>query len=775
MKKINTIVVLAFAVLAACATNPATSNLEGFKQPLLEKNKSQVLGVLEVELSSEQGSVSSAKFISTTSGLSAKGVAVPINSSNWVFTPGTTTFMTDANFKYLQNTITLENKTGTSFQNLAMYALNTQTNLGGTAFTGIKTLSNVSLTGATANTAARAVMPTHGMSSVTAVDSTKADMMIYTPAEAAAVQTQLLAPGFALTSPTVLEYGFVARNFTGSGRAIGTTATTCAINAFDGSCNKATITWAFKFPLSLPNSSNLGKFSLRYLVVNETVPDYSLNTQSLEEQTANTVAGNAAFFYEAPFYQNYPSKYSPIRTFPGTKYQSNHLKFFLQVKTAKAITSPALPAVFMQPTTSHITASGDFDNYFGASGYQWLKVPLNGPFEQLFAQGIAVQTDGKIVLTAREYGKIAVIRLNPDGTLDSSFGTNGFARQPSGCSPPIDMYGIGLDGSGKIVVAGRCNGSVLIARFDTTGQLDSSFSGDGIQIVTGSVGLNAYAMAVKGSGSTSQIVVVGSAGNSFSALDFFALKLDGDGNVDTSFNPSGTTPGIQTSDFNGGPDIAFAVAIQSDNKVLVAGGADNAPFKYGLARYTTNGTPDPSFDLDGQVLTSFGALSDNYAQIRDLKVLTDGSILAGGITAGSGTSGGGSRDYLIAKYTPSGSLSTSNFGAGLGYVHGRFSAVSSGSYIYGLETLSDGSIIGAGVTGNSDFSADNDTGIVKYNSAGVLDSSFGIGGKTVKDLTTTGDPDGATDVAITSDGKIVTAGWAFTGSNVRASIAKLNP
>jgi hypothetical protein len=189
---------LVLAVLAACTTNPVTTNLEAIKKPVVDAKKTQVLGVLEVEISSEQGSVSSAKFIAANSGLSAKGVAVPINGTNWKFTPGTTTYMTDATFKYLQNTITLENKTGTSFSNLAMYALNTPTNLGGTAFTSVKTLSNGVVSNAV--NVARAVMPTHGMSSVTAVDPAKADMMIYTPAEAAAVQAQLIAPGFTIAA-----------------------------------------------------------------------------------------------------------------------------------------------------------------------------------------------------------------------------------------------------------------------------------------------------------------------------------------------------------------------------------------------------------------------------------------------------------------------------------------------------------------------------------------------------------------------------------------------
>jgi FG-GAP-like repeat len=331
MKKMLTSAVLAFAVLAACNTNPATpsTNVEVSKQPVIDNQKSKVLGVLEVELSSEQGSVSSAKFIEAgSSGLSAKGVAVPITSSNWVFTPGTTTYLTDANFKYLQNTITLENKTGTSFSNLAMYALNTSSNIGGTAFSAVKTLAGVALTGTTASDVARAVMPMHGMTNTTTVDPNKADLMLYTPDEAAAVQAQLVAPNFALSSPTVLEYGFLARNLAGGARAIGTSAAACSSGP---TCNKATITWAFKFPLSLPNSSNLGKFTLKYVVVNETV---EFITQSREELNPVGVSRVLEAFNGSS------STSKMVNVLPGSGFFGKPGRVLCKVRTAGTSLSP---------------------------------------------------------------------------------------------------------------------------------------------------------------------------------------------------------------------------------------------------------------------------------------------------------------------------------------------------------------------------------------------------------------------------------------------------
>jgi uncharacterized delta-60 repeat protein len=591
MKKINTIVVLAFAALAACTTNPVTpTNLEAIKKPVVDAKKTQVLGVLEVEISSEQGSVSSAKFIAANSGLSAKGVAVPINSSNWVFTPGTTTFMTDATFKYLQNTITLENKTGSSFSNLTMYALNTPTNLGGTAFSNIKTLAGVPLTGVTADNVARAVMPTHGMSSVTTVDASKADMMVYTPAEVAAVQAQLVAPGFTMPSPKVLEYGFVARNFAGTARAIGTSAAGCPSGP---TCNKAKITWAFKFPLSLPGSSTLGKFTMQYVVVNE---PGTFATQSLEEQTAGTVAGLSTVA---------SSSVADWRTLGGTGIHGAKVN-----PVCGAITATGPGPVFMGTTR----VSGELDTCFATSGvHDRYSFSVTCSFLYGLLESLAnpvVQSDGKIIMIGASNGRFGVVRLNRDGSADESFGTGGCARTGLPGIGSRYPYSVVIQPDGKIVVVGSVGyGGIrdwMLARFKTDGTLDDTFdgpNGNGNGQFEYNFGADEYASKVmlQTISGVTKLVVAGTSGTSGYGDHYTLVRLSmTDGSFDTSFNGTGIN-----AEFIGG-DLPNA-AMDSSGRVVTAG--------YNLVRYNVNGTIDSSFGTNPVVSLGNATQSIDFTTI----------------------------------------------------------------------------------------------------------------------------------------------------------------
>jgi uncharacterized delta-60 repeat protein len=582
MKKLISLTAFLVLALAACTTNPVTTNLEAIKKPVVDAKKTQVLGVLEVEISSEQGSVSSAKFIAANSGLSAKGVAVPISGTNWKFTPGTTTFMTDASFKYLQNTITLENKTGISFSNLTMYALNTATNLGGTAFSNIKTLAGVPLTGATADNAARAVMPTHGMGSVTTVDASKADMMIYTPAEVAAVQAQLVAPGFIMVSPKVLEYGFVARNFAGTGRAIGTSAAACPSGP---TCNKAKITWAFKFPLSLPGSGTLGKFTMQYVVVNE---PGTFATQSLEEQTAGTIAGLSTAA---------SSSVADWRTLGGTGIHDGKVN-----PVCGAITATGTGPVFMGTTR----VSGELDTCFADAGYQYPSCPVVAyGLMYTFADAL-VQSDGKILFIGNGgYLQYAMVRLNRDGSVDESFGTGGCVKT---AFPAGAIYYPGsalIQPDGKIVVVGGSTGTYDwgFARFNPDGTMDASFdgpSGTGNGQFTYDFGGSDFAgkVMLQTIGGVTKLVVAGvGADNFFGPHHIVARFSMTDGSFDTTFNTTGYNSSIVSGGFN-------SAVMDSSNRLILAGGET-------ITRYTANGLVDPSFATNG--VRTFPSLVLNLA------------------------------------------------------------------------------------------------------------------------------------------------------------------
>jgi uncharacterized delta-60 repeat protein len=734
MKKVNTIVVLAFAVLAACNTSPVTSNLEGFKQPIVDAKKSQVLGVLEVELSSEQGSVSSAKFIPANAGLNAKGVAVPINGTNWKFTPGTTTFMTDASFKYLQNTITLENKTGISFSNLTMYALNTATNLGGTAFSNIKTLAGVPLTGTTADNTARAVMPTHGMGSVTTVDPAKADMMIYTPAEVAAVQAQLVAPGFTMVSPKVLEYGFVARNFTGTGRAIGTSAAGCPSGP---TCNKAKITWAFKFPLSVPGSGTLGKFTMQYVVVNE---PGTFATQSLEEQTAGTIAGLSTAA---------SSSVSDWRTLGGTGIHDGKVN-----PVCGAITATGTGPVFMGTTR----VSGELDACFESGGKQTLTfgATSSASLESLLA-GV-VQTDGKFVVAGftNNFGTndFAVVRYNRDGSLDSGFGTGG--KVVTDFSSNDDYaYAVGLQSSAKIVVAGYTGSSqdFALARYNTDGSLDTTGFGTGGKVITNVSGIDYVSSLIVQP--DNKIIVAGRSND-----DFSLVRYNPDGSLDTTGFGTG---GKVTTDM-GGSDNINAIALQPNGKI-VAVGYTYSDGDFAVARYNTDGSLDTAGFGGGTGKVVTPLLGQDQA--HGVAIQTDGKIVVGGLSGGYPN-----YDFTLVRYNANGTLDSSFGTSGVTYTD-----LNSGSNDQGrsLAIQADGKILLAGVHGNGGTLSTFDFALVRYNVNGTLDSNFGTNGKVTTDFFSGFDSNAA--LLVPSNGRILSLGYAADGGGANGdfALARFNP
>src|SRR5262249_55664358 len=153
-------------------------------------------------------------------------------------------------------------------------------------------------------------------------------------------------------------------------------------------------------------------------------------------------------------------------------------------------------------------------------------------------------------------------RYNADGSLDSSFGSNGAVRTDFGGIDEI--WGIALQADGNIVAAGRTSTNIALARYNPDGSLDSSF-GSGGRVVTnlspagippGQVNDVARGVAVDSSG---RVVVAGGAGN-----DFGVLRYLPDGTLDPSFGQQG----VAETDFAGGIDLARALTIQTDGDIV---------------------------------------------------------------------------------------------------------------------------------------------------------------------------------------------------------------
>ncbi len=454
-------------------------------------------------------------------------------------------------------------------------------------------------------------------------------------------------------------------------------------------------------------------------------------------------------------------------------------------------------------------ADGTLDTTFDTDGKKSIDVAGAGHDDA--ANAVAIDGSNRIVLAGYANNgtndDFAVLRLTTAGAADTSFSSNGQEITPIG-SANDRANGLVLQSDGKIVVAGYSLGAthdaVAVARYTTAGYLDTSFSTDGK--VTTSIGPatdRANAVALDGDG---KIVV---AGYSFSGGEDFAVaRYTTAGALDTAF--SSNSNGHVTTDFVNASDVARAVAVLSDGTILAAGYANNGSVnEFALARYTSIGIPHDDFGIGGKVTASFGGNADwAYAvavqsdgkivvagEASNIAHLTrynpDGSLDAGFGTGGrqsSGLSGSHAHavavqpdgkilvagyafdglssftdDFLLARFTAAGALDTT-FGTG-GKVLTHFG--SGDDRAHAMALLSDGKILVAGYASNG---TDDDFALARYTSAGALDTTFGTGGKRVTDFH--GNDDQAHAMAVQSDGKIVLAGYANSSTGEEFALAR---
>jgi uncharacterized delta-60 repeat protein len=373
------------------------------------------------------------------------------------------------------------------------------------------------------------------------------------------------------------------------------------------------------------------------------------------------------------------------------------------------------------------------------------------------AAGVALQSDGKVVVVGRTgFGgpfdnsfEFAVARYNPNGTLDTSFSGDGKQRASFGDSDVAK--GVAVQGDGKIVAVGNnCNGNpdttcdFALARFNSDGSLDTSFSGDGKQTADlGHIDI-ADAARLQADG---KIVAVGSVSEIQSAPDFALARFDSNGSLDTTFSGDGK----QTTEVGSSNDRAHGVAIQADGKIVAAGESlGGSDFDFALARYNPNGTLDTSFSGDGKQTTDSGGSEAAHG----VKVQADGKLVTVGDADG---------DFALARYNPNGSLDTTFSGDGK-----QTTDFAGGRGGRAVTLQADNKIVAVGVAGGNGSSF----ALARYNSNGSLDTAFSGDGKQTTSFG--GYLDGAVAVAIQANGRIVAVGHAGA-SGPDFAITRYNP
>jgi uncharacterized delta-60 repeat protein len=339
------------------------------------------------------------------------------------------------------------------------------------------------------------------------------------------------------------------------------------------------------------------------------------------------------------------------------------------------------------------------------------------------------------------------------GDLDTTFDFDGKVTTPIGSSTDQGRA-MALQADGKIVVAGSSviSGTTdfALTRYTSTGALDTTFDGDGK--VTTPIGSSTDLAEALAVQSDGKIVAAGWI--SGATIDFALVRYTSSGALDPTFGTGGkvTTP-IGTS-----TDAITGIAIQPDGKIVVVGYSTiGATVDFALARYTVTGALDPTFGAGGKVTTPIGATDD---QATSVAIQEDGRIVAAGLAFN-----GPQPDFALARYTSTGALDAT-FGAG-----GKVTTpIGSGDdQAYDVAIQADDKIVAAGHSFNG---SNNDFALVRYTSIGGLDSGFGAGGK----VTTPFGPghDEARGMALQDDGKIVVAGHGSNGSNDDFALARYN-
>jgi uncharacterized delta-60 repeat protein len=337
------------------------------------------------------------------------------------------------------------------------------------------------------------------------------------------------------------------------------------------------------------------------------------------------------------------------------------------------------------------------------------------------------------------------------GDLDASFGNGGKVITAVGASSDL-AFGAALQPDGKIIVIGHCsnsNGSdFCVARYLPNGALDTSFNASGKRVTAIGLGSD-YGRAVALQ-RDSKIVVVGEClnGNNY---DFCLARYLPDGALDTSFNGTGKV--ISTIGAN--DDTANAVAMQPDDKIVVAG---QCGIKSCVARYLPNGALDMSFNGTGFSISTNG-LSDYHN--TSVVLQADGKIVIAATCHN-----GNNYDFCVSRYLPNGALDTSFSGSG-----NQITPIGQGDdFARAVALQPDGKIVVAGscFNGNS-----NDFCLARYLSNGTLDANFNTSGKLISAVGASGAF--ARSLALQPDGKIIVAGSCVSGTGIDFCVARYLP
>ena len=361
-----------------------------------------------------------------------------------------------------------------------------------------------------------------------------------------------------------------------------------------------------------------------------------------------------------------------------------------------------------------LDSDGSVDTSFGVAGL--IETQIINESSDVVTDVMHVGTDLLVAATSQDLGDFVVLRYDVNGDPVTSFGTagqvqvdfNGLVDQA--LSLAMHQGEILLGGGTRSAVQSESN-NIGLLRLLSNGNLDASFADAGLLDLglTGPARTIVQDAAARADGG---IVSVFWSGPSFSSRDFGLIGTLADGEPDPDFGDGG----LARLDFDNDEDTVEAVAVQPDGRIVAVGAVkasgSTQGTDFGIARFLPDGSVDTGFGSNGKVMLDLDGSTDTA---RAVHLLADGRILVAG--EGQFFNSGGDGDLVVVRLLADGTLDTTFGDDGIA----RGDSGATFEFAFAITVMSDGSMV-IGGTANGDFV------MAAFNADGSTASGFGSNG-----------------------------------------------
>jgi uncharacterized delta-60 repeat protein len=281
---------------------------------------------------------------------------------------------------------------------------------------------------------------------------------------------------------------------------------------------------------------------------------------------------------------------------------------------------------------ARLNEDGSIDESFGTGGIS--QIHADGS-EDLF-YSLAVQPDGKILAVGQDQraGQTLIdgiiMRLEADGKVDSTFGTNGIVKTDIEYDYSL-FRDLLLNEDGSIIAAGNCandNYDILLAKYDNDGQPDATFGNNGIKVHNLNTGTD-DAFAIMRHPIDGRILIGGRIGHGSSKTDMLLMAIDESGAIDSAFG----VDGLSIQDVKSAETFTD-MTVQTNGKIVMcgtSGGTGLGSNDWLVARFNEDGTVDSSFGQSGgYTITEAGSF---FSEADGVALQSTGRIITVGIAA----------------------------------------------------------------------------------------------------------------------------------------------